>query len=313
MVLGPMLSLAGSLLGRGKLSILIYHQVLATPDPMRPSEPTQAVFAWQMELLARYFTPLPLEDAVRRLAADELPRNAVCVTFDDGYRNNLSYAQPILARYGIPATVFVATGFVGGPNMWNDRVIHLFGEPGRTRLCLGSESVTLGDWGQRRQLAQDCLHRLKYLPVRERDQAIDAMYLANACDEQGPLMMDWNEIRELYAHGISLGAHTVNHPILKELPEADQRREIVEGRKHLEEAVQSSVTQFAYPNGKYGTDFDDVAVDIVQTEGFTTAVSTDWGVSTLTTSPWRLRRFTPWDRSPSRFQARLHLNQLGRA
>jgi len=311
-MLGRSLSVLGAALGSGKLSILIYHQVLAVQDPMRPSEPTVDTFNWQMQLLARHFTPLPLDEAVVRLREGELPNNAVCVTFDDGYRNNLTLAQPILARYAIPATVFVATGFIGGSNMWNDRVIHLFADPGRNSLILDGQTVALQDWAQRSRLSLEWLQRLKYLPVMERRAAVDAMYVANGVEEQEPLMMNQSEIRALHSAGLAIGAHTVNHPILKELSGSDQRVEIVRSRQVLEGIVQAPVTQFAYPNGKRGTDFDDTAVDIVKSEGFCAALSTDWGVSSAQTCPWQLRRFTPWDQSPMRFQARLHMNQLGR-
>jgi peptidoglycan/xylan/chitin deacetylase (PgdA/CDA1 family) len=305
------LSLAGSLAGKGRLSILVYHQVLATPDPMRPSEPTQAVFDWHMQLLARYFSPLPLDEAIERLNTGDLPTNAVCVTFDDGYKNNLTLAQPILAKYGIPATVFVATGYSEGKNMWNDRVIHLFADPCRERLSLDGELFPLGGWVHRRELAQSFLQKLKYLPAHDREAAVNAMYKETGYEEQQPLMMDWADIRALRQSRVSVGAHTVNHPILKDLPESRQRWEISQSRKALEEVLQEPVTQFAYPNGKYGTDYDDLSVDLVRAEGFSCAVSTDWGVSTKGTNRWQLCRFTPWDKSSLRFHGRLLINQLG--
>ena len=128
------MSLAMTALGRGlphllrtagkqRLSILIYHRVLQSPDPLRPGEPIVDEFRQRMNLLRRYFNPLPLVEAIDRLQAGELPERAVCVTFDDGYADNESVALPILKKSGIPATVFVATGFLNGGQMWNDTVI----------------------------------------------------------------------------------------------------------------------------------------------------------------------------------------------
>ena len=73
-----LLQQSGRLLSRGKLSILIYHQVLTEADPMRPSEPTAEVFDWQMRLLGDYFTPLSLDEALAHLQQNTLPANAVC-------------------------------------------------------------------------------------------------------------------------------------------------------------------------------------------------------------------------------------------
>ncbi len=148
-MLHQLLSLSGRLLSRGKLSILIYHQVVAEFDPMRPNEPTPEIFDWQMALLARYFTPLSLDEAVERLALGTLPANAVCVTFDDGYLNNLTVAQPILAKYAIPATVYVATAFRNQANMWNDRIQDLCADPSRHVVKSSFGDLVLADWASR--------------------------------------------------------------------------------------------------------------------------------------------------------------------
>ncbi|KKO46895.1 polysaccharide deacetylase [Arsukibacterium ikkense] len=300
-----LLQLAGKLLGRNKLSILIYHQVLAEPDPMRPSEPTAEIFDWHMRLLNQYFTPLSLDQALIHLKQGTLPANAVCVTFDDGYLNNLTVAQPILAKYTIPATVYVATGFSQGNNMWNDRVIHLFADKERQQLTLQGEQVTLGDWQQRRQLAQQWLMKLKYLAIAPRLAEVDKLYQENNASEQAPLMMSPAQIQQLAATGITIGAHTINHPILQVLPAAEQQTEIVRSKQQLEQWTTKPVNHFAYPNGVFSRDFDETALQSVQLAGFHSAVATDWGVSDNHSSPFKLRRFTPWDSNQLKFHARL--------
>ena len=299
------LQLAGKLLGRNKLSILIYHQVLAEPDPMRPSEPTATVFDWQMRLLRDYFTPLSLDQALHHLKHNTLPANAVCVTFDDGYLNNLTVAQPILAKYGIPATVYVATGFSQGTNMWNDRVIHLFADSNRLQISLQGEQIMLADWQQRRELAQKWLMKLKYLPIYQRLAEVDKLYQENNCAEQASLMMNPGEVKRLATTGVNIGAHTINHPILKVLPTVEQRTEIVQSKQQLEQWTGQAINHFAYPNGVFGRDFDETAVNIVEKAGFNSAVTTDWGVSTSHNSVFKLKRFTPWDKVALKFLFRL--------
>ena len=93
---------------RARMAILIFHRVLPEPDPLLPDVPDVSRFRWQMQLLADYFHPLPLDEAAARLTAGDLPPRTVCVTFDDGYRDNLDFALPVLEEVGIPATVFVA-------------------------------------------------------------------------------------------------------------------------------------------------------------------------------------------------------------
>ncbi len=298
------LQLAGKMFGRNKLSILIYHQVLAEPDPMRPSEPTAAVFDWQMQLLRDHFTPLSLDQALAHLQHNTLPANAICVTFDDGYSNNLTIAEPILAKYGIPATVYVATGFSAGTNMWNDRLIHLFATA-TEQLQLDDEQVPLGDWQDRRNKAQQWLKQLKYLPIAERLQCIGRFYQQNNAAEQAPLMMTPAQITQLAERGVTIGAHTVNHPILKVMPPQQQQQEINQSKQQLEGWLGKPVLHFAYPNGVEGVDFDDTTTKLVQEAGFSSAVATNWGISTPQTPQFKLKRFTPWDKSVARFHLRL--------
>src|SRR5687767_7700846 len=109
-----LMRMAGTMLSRGgtagSLLILIYHRVLAQRDPMLPSEPTADEFAAQIDLLKQNFNVLPLLEAGERLKKGSLPPRAVCITFDDGYANNLEIAEPILSARNCPATVFVAPG-----------------------------------------------------------------------------------------------------------------------------------------------------------------------------------------------------------
>jgi peptidoglycan/xylan/chitin deacetylase (PgdA/CDA1 family) len=300
-----LLSSATKLLSQNKLSILIYHQVLSEFDPMRPTEPTADTFDWQMRLLRDYFTPLSLQDALHHLQHHSLPANAVCVTFDDGYLNNLTVAEPILAKYRIPATVYVATGFSAGSNMWNDRLIYLFSEPQRQQLQLDDEQILLGDWQNRQHQAQRWLKKLKYLPIAQRLDKIAQFYLQNNASEQAPLMMSPAQIKQLANKGITIGAHTVNHPILKVMPKAQQQLEISQSKQQLEAWLGHPVRHFAYPNGVEGVDFDDTTVSLVKQSGFASAVVTDWGVSTVHTPVLKLKRFTPWDKTPLRFHLRL--------
>lgn len=302
------LALANTLVGANRLSILIYHEVLDKADPMRPDTPDAHAFRWQMRLLRRYFRPLPLAEAVSRLRNGELPARSVCVTFDDGYRNNLEVATPILREFDVPATVFVATAFSGGRNMWNDRIIDLAADPFLTRInldSLGRPAVDITGLRDRLRLVNELLPALKYRDYREREAAVDALYRDNGATEAASRMLTHHDIIRLSRSGVAIGAHTVDHPILKSLAPAEQRRQIESSKHTLENLTGRAVSSFAYPNGKPGTDYDEVAVQMVAEAGFTEAVSTSWGVSTPQTSGLQLNRFTPWDRDPLRFHLRM--------
>ena len=106
-----------------RLVILTYHRVVAERDEMLPDEPTSEEFDRQMQVLSASFNVVDLGEAVSMLENRELPGGSVAVTFDDGYRNNFEQAMPILQKYGLPATFFVATGFLEDGCMWNDKII----------------------------------------------------------------------------------------------------------------------------------------------------------------------------------------------
>ena len=106
--------------------ILMYHRIAEEPlDPWRMAV-TPTHFEEQLSVLRRTRYPLPLSEFVRRLSDDTLPANAVALTFDDGYQDNLVAAKPLLAAADIPAAVFVVTGFIDRQEeFWWDELVAL--------------------------------------------------------------------------------------------------------------------------------------------------------------------------------------------
>jgi peptidoglycan/xylan/chitin deacetylase (PgdA/CDA1 family) len=293
------------------LSILIYHRVLAQPDPLFPGQVDARRFASQVRALGRGFNILPLGAAVRRLRAGTLPARAACITFDDGYADNVEVALPILQHYRAAATFFVATGFLHGGTMWNDAVIDLVRHARGD--CLNLARIGLGRFdirtpSLRRAAIETLLAELKYLPPAQRLACVKPMLRASA-----PLMMNPDQVLALHRAGMEIGAHTVSHPILTTLDAAAARHEIAQGRKELEQIIDVPVRLFAYPNGKPGIDFEPHHVDMVRALGFDAAVTTAWGSATTRSDPFKLPRFTPWDSSSARFLLRLAGNWFRRA
>jgi peptidoglycan/xylan/chitin deacetylase (PgdA/CDA1 family) len=118
-------------------------------------------------------------------------------------------------------------------------------------------------------------------------------------------MLSSSQLRELTAAGMSIGAHTVTHPILATLSSEEARREIAQGRDALESIIGRRVAHFAYPNGRPESDYDDDSVDIVRELGFDSAVSTAWGAARSSTDRFQLPRFSPWDTTRGRFGLRM--------
>ncbi len=296
--------------GRQRLSILIYHRVLKERDCMRPLELTAKQFSCQMELVSREFVPLSLSDALDLLEEGRLPDRAVCVTFDDGYADNEEVALPILRKYRIPATVFVASKFINGGRMWNDTVVESIRSLERESIDLravGMGCYKLTTIDLKRAAAGDIINQIKHLAGDRREEIVD--HLQQHSDTlPDNLMLSDAQICSLRDNDVELGAHTYSHPILANLSCDEVLQEIEKGRDILESVISKPVQYFAYPNGKPVTDYLPEHRDIVKEMGFRAAVSTVWGVSDKNTDKWQLPRFTPWDRSDNKFSLRMVLN-----
>ncbi|WP_310386433.1 polysaccharide deacetylase family protein [Roseateles sp.] len=310
-MINSMLSLALPGGHRGCLSILIWHRVLADPDPIFPEEMHARRFAQTLDWLKRHFNVLPLTQAVAMLAQGCLPSRALAITFDDGYADNLHIATPILESHGLSATFFIATGFLDGGRMWNDTVIESVRRWRGDELDAGEFGrFAISDAASRRGAIDGLLAAIKYLDFEARNQAVAS--LAERCELplHADLMMSSDEVRKLANSGQSIGAHTQFHPILARVSAGQAQREIEEGKRELETIVNAPVTLFAYPNGRPGQDYKSEHVEMVKAAGFTAAVSTAVGASRGDADLFQLRRFSPWDRSRARFLARMTMNAM---
>lgn len=306
---------AVSVLGRalprtraGRAVILIYHRVLPQPDPMFPGEVDARRFEEQMSLLREHCRPLSLLEVVDGLASGGLPERAVTVTFDDGYADNATVALPILQRHGIPATFFVAPGFLDGGRMWNDTVIETVRRAPSGPLDLsgaGLGVVSLGAEDARGPVADSLIRSVKHLPQAERQRRVDELSAAVGVRVPDDLMMTSAEVRKLADAGMEIGAHTLTHPILRTLEDAAAGEEIARSRAVLESITARPVRYFAYPNGRPGEDYGPRDRDLVASQGFECALATRAGAASRQSDRFQLPRFTPWDTRPERWLARL--------
>ncbi|MBL8325988.1 MAG: polysaccharide deacetylase family protein [Rubrivivax sp.] len=276
---------------------------------MFPELVDAARFESLVRLLASAYRVLPAGEAVSRLTDGTLPRGALSITFDDGYADNAQVALPILRRHGVSATFFVATGFLDGGRMFNDSVIECL------RAAPGDEA-DLGEFGlgrcplatphERRAVVDALVPQVKYMALAEREGFISRLCgrlrVSRLPDN---LMMGAAQVRELHRAGMEIGAHTVRHPILRVVDDADAEREITHGRDELQGLIDAPVQLFAYPNGRPLQDYDARHVAMVRRIGFKAAFSTAPGTATATSDLFQLPRFSPWDQTAAGWMARL--------
>jgi peptidoglycan/xylan/chitin deacetylase (PgdA/CDA1 family) len=295
--------------------ILIYHRVNDERDPYFPGTPT-TVFERQMEYVSSRFHVLSLAELLGGLSRGALPDNAVAVTLDDGYRDNYLNAFPILQRYSIPATIFLATSAIGTTRqLWHDDVFSAFRETTEPALeAFGRAKIrgSLAAIPDRLQVQRDVLAYIRSMNDPDRIAAVSLLreqLRVGPARETPGLMLSWEEAAVMSRAGIDFGSHTVTHPILSRTDEAHARHEISESKRAIEERLGVRVEGFAYPNGGRA-DFLPETKALLREFGYTYAVTTIPGSNEPDADVYELRRATPWDEDIFAFGVRLHYNKL---
>ena len=192
------------------------------------------------------------------------------MTFDDGYRDNLTNALPIAESKGVPITIFVTSGILGNHDgFWWDRLGTLLRArpPHVTEIDLpiGGRNVRLplGSSGIRADLDSVRGHLLP-LRVTDIERALDAVserWQVGSAPPPDAETLSLEDLRHLAASDTAtIGAHTVDHVRLRDRPAGEQQDAIAGSKRELEQSIGHAVAHFAYPFG-YHTDFDDRSVE----------------------------------------------------
>jgi len=135
--------------GLGKSQIVMYHRVLPRPEPFSIDPALSPDFRKHLRLLKSRFRMVALGEMVAAWEAGRDLPGAVAVTFDDGYGDNYEHAFPILKEEGVPATIFLATDFIGTGGMpWHDRVLAFFRDARAARFAYAEAGVAEGPMGE---------------------------------------------------------------------------------------------------------------------------------------------------------------------
>ena len=291
-----------------RLTVLLYHRVLDRSDALNAGEPSAAQFNEHMSILSRIFRVLPLDEALSRLSDGTLPSRAMSVTFDDGYRDNVEVALPILRRYGLHATFFISTGMINGGRMMHDSVIETvrrFDSQPVDLEWLGLGRRKVDDISSRQTLINEIIGKIKYLPFEARREACERLAAMVSSRLPDDLMMNSEQVESLHRGGMRIGAHTHEHPILSKVAADEAKAQIIKSRDVLSGILGQPPTMFAYPNGKPGLDYGCEHVAMVKDAGFSAAVSVAFGTVSRASDHLQIPRFCPWDRDPRRFAFRL--------
>jgi peptidoglycan/xylan/chitin deacetylase (PgdA/CDA1 family) len=222
----------------GDAVVLMYHRVVELELDRWRLAVAPSRFSEHLEVIAERFRPGSLRELSTALEAGALSRRSVALTFDDGYRDNLEAAKPRLEQHGVPATFFIASGYLGSERgFWWDELEQLHG-----RSDLPEAQDYPAAWS-----------RLRELPHQDRVTELDRLWeQAGLEPERNAPILTPAELNVLDTGDlIEVGAHTVTHPRLPGLSREAQLTEIGAGKEQLEQVLGRPVESFAYPFGEY--------------------------------------------------------------
>jgi peptidoglycan/xylan/chitin deacetylase (PgdA/CDA1 family) len=212
------------------------------------------VFEAQLKYLRKHLSIIPLESIVEKVANENRSAcNDIALTFDDGLRNHYTIVYPILKRLDIPATFYVCPGLIeSGQWLWNLEArerLRLLASEHRAALCRelqapGSAVEEIVAW----------MKTLASSPRKSAEEAIRGMtpdFKPTAEEQEQYGVMTWEELSAMDPALVSIGSHTVSHPILTTLNPVDLSHEVRDSRRWLEKRLQRPVKHFCYPNGAY--------------------------------------------------------------
>lgn len=307
----------------GALRILAYHRVVAEPWDTFPFDEdiisaSPEAFEQQMRWAKRNFEVVSFRDLVAcEQEKRPWPERALIVTFDDGYRDNYLAAFPILRELGVPATIFLATGYIGQSRLfWWDVVAYCLKQTAQSSAALPGFSeapVDMGEAGSRRKVIDAVLNWAKEVPEETRREFIEALPdrlgVPISTDAVSGMHLTWDEVRTMSQNGIEFGSHTVTHPILSRVDAEQLRHEVADSKAQIEQETGQPVHAFAYPAGTRHRR-DEAAREMVKSCGYSFAVAYDQAVE-ATPDPFTLPRIhVDRDQSLDLFRANLRFPGL---
>ena len=244
--------------------ILAYHRILDVPNEdefpfdIELVSASVSAFAEQMTFIKDQYQPITLADLLACLDNERPPpRGAIVVSFDDGFADNYYNAFPILRRLGIPATIFLSTGYLDRQEMyWYEKLTHDVMTTRATQLRLLDEPPwAIGeDARSRRSVMAELLRRLKRVrnPLRlgclaDLDRQLSPPKDCNDDSRSGP--MTWGQVAEMARAGIEFGSHSVTHPVLSMLDPAALDFELQASKASIEAVTGQPCQTIAYPVG----------------------------------------------------------------
>jgi peptidoglycan/xylan/chitin deacetylase (PgdA/CDA1 family) len=280
-----------------QLAILRYHAVCEPDagyaDPGICVSP--AAFERHVAYLAANYRVLPLPEAVATLVSGKtLPRNAVAITFDDGYADNLAAART-LARFGASATFYITAGCLAdGQPFWPAELRALIAAITASQLDIESDgsrlTIPLASARDRTAAVSRLTKIIKAHSIPRREALREQLRAQASKPVASSPMLRWDEVVTMHELGMVIGSHTMTHPNLPNAGADAARQEIVDSKALLERHIGAPVTMFSYPNGGAERYMTPAIARIVREAGFAAATTSRNAFASAASDPYALER-----------------------
>lgn len=287
-----------SLISKKGVIILTYHRINNVTDA-----PSLAVsletFEQQIKYLALRKKVISLEELVTNIQKGiKFPKRCAVITFDDGYKDNYTNAYPILKKYSMPFTIFLATDYIGSDEMkWDDELEYKIKQSDCELLALKTNySKRYSLIGEKeKKKAFDDLFKLLIGSNKEKRKEIlseldNELKVEIAKQDIENTMLSWEDVKEMAIDtNVSFGAHTCSHCKLTSLSQEDVREEIEGSKRIIEKKNGKKINFFSYPYGGRNC-YNERIKQISKETGFDCAVTTIYGKNNLESDLFELRR-----------------------
>ena len=283
------------------VAVLRYHSVLPRQCALASRIGKAIVhdtdtFAEHMALLSKQYGMVRVGDLFASF--QRKTRRSICITFDDGFRDNYQYAAPILERYGLRATFYVTAGCIDGfCPPWFCRLKHSFHATSvRHWRDADGNTWNLLDFQEKQEAFRAACAHCAVLTgdslsaaVQQLEEDLDVRM---EWDGKERLMMTASEIRDLDARGHTIGSHGMEHPNIGQIPESAVRREMQDSKTTLEDILGHEVKHFSYPSPILQPHYTDETTAICKECGYATAVTCKHGACSSADNPFIIPRIS---------------------
>jgi peptidoglycan/xylan/chitin deacetylase (PgdA/CDA1 family) len=280
-----------------KTIMVVYHSINEyREDRIRiPNIVTPSAFEAQIQSMASTACFITLQQYLDHMREGRpLSKTSIIVTFDDGYKDNLTIASPILRKYGVPATFFISTGYMGREEMkWEDQLSCMIRRTEASAISVslpsGNASFDISNDKNKFKVINALVFALGHLSQAERSSILGELREQSHlnCADQAGVMMTWDDVQQIAnTPGYSVGSHTVTHQHLTRIPLSEALFEVTRSKEQLEGEIKQPVTTLSYPYG----DFNSEIIAALKNAGYTCGATIEYGSNTLHSDPFRLKR-----------------------